>query len=108
MLLNFCQAVPRYPAAEALQAEVARLAADPEAHETLGLHVGEEFAELAFAITHGGREHGELGAFGQRQHRIVDAQDKRVARQGDSEQHRHLRSDQDQGGPGRVADEHRR
>ncbi len=29
MLLNFCQAVPRYPAAEALQAEVARLAADP-------------------------------------------------------------------------------
>jgi aspartate/methionine/tyrosine aminotransferase len=29
MLLNFCQAVPRYPAADALQAEVARLALDP-------------------------------------------------------------------------------
>jgi aspartate/methionine/tyrosine aminotransferase len=30
MLLNFCQAVPRYPAAEALQQEVARLATDPD------------------------------------------------------------------------------
>lgn len=29
MLLNFCQAVPRYPAADALQEEVARLARDP-------------------------------------------------------------------------------
>ena len=56
MLLNFCQAVPRYPAAEALQAEVARLATDPavsfytdifglpELREGLARHMADDYA----------------------------------------------------------------